>query len=143
VSITIHPDPETRRKAAALAAAMIEGDPRARLADFVDLLVGSSGRTVARPSLDTGDYRGRPGDLLAAVSSSCLSFTPRVGTVASLRAAVSASKGSPSRWYAAAVAGLWAEVCGPDADRLELQSRPMAAHAPVGLLAASQYAAAG
>lgn len=130
--MTITADPETRRRAAALAAAMLEADPRARLADFIDVLVGEYARafgldvTVAAPSLDTGDYRGRPGDLIAAVSAPSFSFKPRPATVGALRAAVERCGGTMSRWYDLAVDRLWREVCGPDADLWERAERAQA-----------------
>lgn len=138
MSLTITTDPETRRKAAALAAAMIEGDPRARLADFVDLLVGNDARnlgldlTVAAPSLGTGDYRGRSGDLIAAVSAPSFSFKPRPATVSALRTVVPRTGSTLSRWYADAVRDLWCEVCGPDADRWERirRAKPIGCPAP-------------
>lgn len=132
MSLTITADPETRRKAAALAAAMIEGDPRARLADFVDLLVGNDARnlgldlTVAAPSLDTGDYRGRSGDLLAVVSAPSFSFKPRPATAGALRAVVARTGGTLSRWYTVAVEELWSEVCSPYADQWEQVERAQA-----------------
>lgn len=129
MSITITADHETRRRAAALAAAMIEGDPRARLADFVDLLVGEDARehgldvTVAAPSLTTGDYRGRSGDLLAAVSAPSFNFKPRLATARALRAVAAIRGGTMSQWYMFAVDQLWREVCGPFADVWERARR--------------------
>ena len=133
MSTTWSADETTRTKAADCVRALLEGDPRATLVDWIDVAVGAFADSIGLdvelplPSLVTGERRGRPGDLLAAVSRPELRVLPRTTTQLAIARLSAAACCSPGAVYRQGVAALWAEVCGPDADAWEHTRRAEAA----------------
>lgn len=134
MSVMIRANLDTRRKAAALAAAMLQGDPAATVGDFLGVLIGAYAQfvgadvTVPAPTMTTREPRGRRVDLIEAVTREGDWFvSARPELVRAIDALKDYTCLTTVELYQSAVESLWAEVCGPTAERWERHRRTEAA----------------
>jgi hypothetical protein len=134
MTLQITADEITRRRAAALAAVMVEGDPGATVGDFLGVVLGSYaahcgvGVEIPAPTMTTGQRAGRRTNLVAAVSrkDSWVAAAPR-GLEDVVHVLRIATRTNLPKLYREAVWRLWDEVCGPHAEIWERTRRAEAA----------------
>lgn len=134
MSVMIRADIHTQRQAVALASAMLQDDPGATVGDFLGVIIGAYAQHVGArvvippPTVLTGEPRGRRVDLVSALTRDGAWFvSARPGLVKAIDALKDFTCLTMADLYRAAVDHLWAEVCGPDAERWERTRRAEAA----------------
>jgi hypothetical protein len=134
MSVMIRASLTTQRQAVALAAAMLQDDPGATVGDFLGVIIGAYAQrvgarvTIPPPTVLTGEPRGRRTDLVAALTRDGAWFvSARPDLVKAIDALKDFTCLTMADLYRAAVDHLWAEVCGPDAERWERTRRAEAA----------------
>jgi hypothetical protein len=124
---------DTQRKAAALAAALLQDGGRITLGDFVATLAATYADRLRLQvqvdplTCDRMERRGRKSSLLDTVTQPAMWIRLRPRTSAAWSALCAATGLTGSGLYAAAVSSLWDEVCGPDAEIWERTRRAEAA----------------